>query len=155
MQWNRAFHILAPASGQAKRPFLFRSCIADLTDTHVRVDQFLGSGAEEFLETARFASRRQMLESRLRSALSGNTIQGTEIVAGAVSEINRRHGNVRVRDLATICNLSERQLERLFLERVGLSPKFYARIQRFRSVLNHLDDPAKLEQPKIADVAAI
>jgi transcriptional regulator GlxA family with amidase domain len=59
-----------------------------------------------------------------------------------------------VHELAAFCNLSERQLERLFLDRVGITPKLYMRIRRFRSVLNHLEDPVGPERPRLADVAA-
>jgi transcriptional regulator GlxA family with amidase domain len=50
--------------------------------------------------------------------------------------------------------MSERQLERLFTERVGAAPKLYARIRRFRSVLAHLDDPGDQSPPRLADLAA-
>lgn len=137
-----------------KASLFVRECIADLTDTQLRIDRFLGSSAEEFLVAGSFASRRGRLESLLISALSRANVEAAKVVAYAISQINARHGDIRVRDVASTCNLSERQLERLFVERVGLSPKLYARIQRFRSVLNHLDDPAD-QQPRIADVAAL
>lgn len=132
-----------------------RENIARLTDTQRPVDDFLGLSAEEVLTAGNFFARRQRLESLLISALSHSKDQGANVVRHAVSEINRSHGDIRVRDLAANCNLSERQLERLFLEEVGLTPKLYARIQRFRSVLNHLEDPADNGRPKLADVAAL
>lgn len=138
-----------------KASLFVRECIADLTDTQLRVSHFGGLSAEEFLVAGSFASRRQRLEELLMSTLSRANVEAVRAVTYAISEINSSHGDIRVRDLAASCNLSERQLERLFVERVGISPKLYARIQRFRSVLNHLEDPADQGQPKIADVAAL
>ncbi len=50
----------------------------------------------------------------------------------AVSTLCRSHGGASVRDVAMAVRLSERQLERLFLERVGLRPKLFARVMRLQ-----------------------
>jgi AraC-like DNA-binding protein len=149
----------APYFGVRFRPgkasLFVRENISHLTDTQFEVSEFLGLKAEQVLAAGTFAERRLRLESSLTAALSRNKDQAPDRVTHAISEINFSHGDIRVRDLATACNLSERQLERLFLERVGLTPKLYARIQRFRSVLNLLEDPLDQERPKLADVAAL
>lgn len=132
-----------------------RESIAALTDTQLAIDDFLGLSAEEVLEAGSFAARRQRLEAALLSALSRANLEPANVVSHAISKINFSHGEIKVRDLAATCNLSARQLERLFVKRVGLPPKLYARIRRFRSVLNHLEDPAEQGQPKMADVAAL
>ncbi len=49
----------------------------------------------------------------------------------AVREIASRAGGVRIGDLAERVNLSRRQLGRILKERLGASPKLYARISRF------------------------
>jgi len=149
----------APYFGVRFRPgkasLFTRERISDLTDAQLEIDAFLGLSAEEVLQAGSFTSRRERLESLLMSALSQANHAEGDAVSHAVSAINASHGDIRVRDLALSCNLSERQLERLFFERVGLTPKRYARIQRFRSVLNHLEDPSESERPKLADVAAL
>lgn len=53
-------------------------------------------------------------------------------VRHAVSTLCRSHGSASVRDVAMAVRLSERQLERLFLERVGLGPKLFARVMRLQ-----------------------
>ncbi len=45
------------------------------------------------------------------------------------------HGGVRVADLARATDLGERQFERRFTRAVGVSPKRYARVLRFREAL--------------------
>ena len=129
--------------------------IADLTDSRVRIGEFLGCSAEEFQDPISFRTRRQRLETLLKSALARADVHPSRVIGHAVSAINVRRGDIKVRDVAAECSLSERQLERLFLERVGVPPKLYARIQRFRSVLDHLDDPAEPGEVTIADVAAM
>jgi AraC-like DNA-binding protein len=149
----------APYFGVRFRPgrasLFVRENISNLTDTQLAVGDFLGLSAEEVLAEETFDRRRSRLESSLLAALSHGNEQATDAVTHAISEINFSHGDIRVRALAVTCNLSERQLERLFLERVGLTPKLYARIQRFRSVLNHLEDPGDQERPNLANVAAM
>src|SRR5262245_24495420 len=64
-------------------------------------------------------------------------------VAGAVSLIQRSHGLMPVDMLAARCNLSGRQLERRFLDDVGLPPKRLARLVRFQRALRILTEPVR------------
>jgi len=148
----------APYFGVRFRPgkasLFVREKIFELTDAQIPVRDFLGLSAEEVLCEGTFAFRRRRIETLLVSTLANSGSGETDALSHAVAAIDASHGEIRVRDLAARCNLSERQLERLFLERVGLSPKRYARIQRFRSVLHHLEDPTEPERPRLADIAA-
>ncbi|TGE24785.1 AraC family transcriptional regulator [Hymenobacter aquaticus] len=59
------------------------------------------------------------------------------------TQIIESHGQVSIDALATEANLSNRQLERQFLAKVGTSPKFYAQLARFSHVFNILkEEPA-------------
>jgi AraC-like DNA-binding protein len=60
--------------------------------------------------------------------------------SGAVALAMRRRGLVRVDDLAAHAGITPRQLERLFRDRVGLSPKMFLRITRFQEVLRAVRD---------------
>lgn len=53
----------------------------------------------------------------------------------AVRLIERAHGNVSLPELVQQIGLGERQLERRFLEHVGLAPKRFARVVRFEHAL--------------------
>jgi AraC-like DNA-binding protein len=55
----------------------------------------------------------------------------------AVAIIDQNKGNIAVNEVAEKLGVSQRSLEKWFLEKVGLSPKFYARIKRF-SVLSNI-----------------
>ncbi len=148
----------APYFGVRFRPgmasLFVQEKISDLTNSELHVGGFLGVGADEVLDLRSFTERQMRLESALMETLARNADQLNGAVEQAVAEINHRYGDVRVRELAASCKLSERHLERLFVERVGITPKLYARIRRFRSVLDHLKDSEGFERPNLADVAA-
>jgi transcriptional regulator GlxA family with amidase domain len=61
----------------------------------------------------------------------------------AVEAIRRRHGNVEIDRLARAAGLSRRQMERRFLETVGLTPKRLARIVRFQHAVRVLESAAR------------
>ena len=133
-------------------PFV-REKACDLTDMQIEAPTFLGLTAEEMLEFKSHVDRRARLESALTRALSGCQEPSLGVFDHALSQIESRCGDIRVRDAAAACNLSERQLERLFMERIGVSPKLYMRILRFRAVLNCLEDPPTERPPRLAEVA--
>ena len=62
-------------------------------------------------------------------------------VAAAVGLLSSR---TKVANVATMVGLSERQLERLFSDHTGLSPKTFARVLRFRRALKAVKGGASL-----------
>jgi AraC-like DNA-binding protein len=64
--------------------------------------------------------------------------QNGVIVQAMSAYIVNRSGQVRVDDLAFDAAMSARQLRRLFLEHLGLSPKHFCRVIRFRHSLPRL-----------------
>lgn len=58
----------------------------------------------------------------------------------AVNAALALRGMIGVADLARVANVSTRQLERLFHQRVGISPKLFVRIVRFQEVLRATRD---------------
>jgi methylphosphotriester-DNA--protein-cysteine methyltransferase len=71
------------------------------------------------------------------------------IVDEAVGFIDMHNGSVSVEEVATKFKVSRRYLEKQFLEKVGVSPKFYARIKRFGTLSNKV---AHLEKVDWQDV---
>jgi AraC-like DNA-binding protein len=126
--------------------------VAELTDTSRIVTHFLGLSADEIFDAEGFGEQRNKLESTLIAALSHvRRTASTGYVTHAIETINQQQGRVRIREIAKGCGVSERHLERSFLRQVGISPKMYARIQRFRAVLDHLTNH---NHQMLADVAA-
>ncbi len=60
----------------------------------------------------------------------------------AIDSVRRAHGDISVTTLRTDLSLSERQLERVFLQHIGISPRQFARTTRFRQVVPLLNQPA-------------
>jgi AraC-like DNA-binding protein len=59
-------------------------------------------------------------------------------VAAAVRHIEESSGRITVAELADRVSFSERQLQRRFQHAVGLTPKQFARIRRFRSCVGNM-----------------
>jgi AraC-like DNA-binding protein len=62
----------------------------------------------------------------------------TSPVDSAVDLIFEKKGMVSVAEITTAAGIGERQLERLFKKYIGLSPKFYARIIRFSTIFEYM-----------------
>ena len=60
------------------------------------------------LELNNFHERKVRLESELLAVVSRAETTATQVVSHAVKQIDRRNGDIRMRDLAASCNLSER-----------------------------------------------
>jgi len=63
-------------------------------------------------------------------------------VAAAVTALDRAHGNLGVRALATELGISVRSLQGRFLAAVGLTVKEYALVQRLQATIRQLDGGA-------------
>ena len=61
----------------------------------------------------------------------------------AVAAIDRAHGILSIDGLADVSGTSRRQLERYFLNTVGIGPKRLARIRRFQHALQILQDAGR------------
>ncbi len=72
------------------------------------------------------------------------------VVQQLCASIVEQAGQVRMDDLAFEAGLSARQLRRLFLEQVGLSPKHFCRIIRFRNSLSRLAGTGRGDWAEVA-----
>lgn len=118
------------------------------------LDAVIGRDADRWRERVserrttegRLGELRRGLEARVSGPAPSD---GGDPVARATAMIVGCGGDVGVERLAGAIGLGRRQLERLFLERVGLSPKRYARVVRFARVV------AALERPSPSPLVAI
>lgn len=92
----------------------------------------IGSAAAE-LEECIMSTTDDCALPRIGEALLrlGRSRGAEPVVARAVAAIRAAGGRKRVDALAHETNMSTRQLERVFLEHVGLGPKTYSRLVRF------------------------
>jgi AraC-like DNA-binding protein len=70
----------------------------------------------------------------------------------AIAIVLELRGDLRIADLSLEVDLGRRQLERAFQDLVGVTPKAFARIVRFRAVVSELRRIGRA--PRWADLAA-
>ena len=120
---------------------LFRVSVKDTADRRIALDDILGTEgkylAQKILETSTTAKRVQHIESFLLQKLWLSRLHIT-VADEAARLIGNRNGIVSVQEIMNEIGSSRRPLERSFIEKVGVSPKFYARIRRFSYVSYHL-----------------
>jgi AraC-like DNA-binding protein len=118
--------------------FAFFGSAGALRDLSVPLETFWGPAATELRErliaaprgTPRFALFERFLRDHLdRDARSHPAVRYSQ------TRLWRSGGSISVGALAEECGLSQRYLIELFHDQVGLTPKLYARLRRFRRTL--------------------
>jgi AraC-like DNA-binding protein len=119
------------------------------------LEEIWGATGSDLSESVREAhdgrSRLRALEGALLARLA-RAAPGDPVVETALSTVRRSRGCGSIEHLARTCHLSRRQLERRFKERVGLTPKRYARITRFQNVLRLVERRPRLSWAAISVV---
>lgn len=104
------------------------------------LDDIIGSSAvemeERILSTTGDRALSRMGDALVRLRASREV---HPVIARAVHSVRTAGGQKRMDALANETNLSTRQLERAFLEHVGLSPKTYSRLVRFDRAVRGID----------------
>jgi len=123
----------------AAGPFLAAPLHA-LTDQRADIDLLWGRSDADRLadalwtgdlpDRARLAVIERQLIARLRAADAVST--GAALVRRALRALDASDGALRIEELATQLGVSRQHMAARFREQVGLSPKLYARICRFR-----------------------
>jgi AraC-like DNA-binding protein len=131
---------------------LFSIPAAELTnrdyDAHAVIGGSVSSLHQRLGECHGFEGRARIADQFLLAVLqTGQTGDG---VLDAANHVLRAHGGVRINDLAARTGYSLRQFERRFAERIGVSPKLYARIARFEAAL---DSRARSQGTTWTDIA--
>ncbi len=120
---------------------LFRVSVKNASDQRIALEDILGKEgkflAQKILEAPTTASRVQIIESFLLQKLWLSRLNIT-VADEAARLIGNRNGIVSVQEIMSEIGSSRRPLERCFIEKVGVSPKFYARIRRFSYISYHL-----------------
>lgn len=117
---------------------------SEIADTHVPLDDLWGSGSrnlrEQLLEGGSPSERLELVEAallrRLRNARQ--TRPGHPAVGAAVHALREGGNGARVAAVAAAMGLSRRRFAEVFDREVGLTPKLYARLQRFHHVKQHM-----------------
>ena len=120
----------------------------DTTDQSIALGDMWGADArrltEQIAETQSVEKCISLLEARLRNP------KEITLVQRLCDSIVNQSGQLRVDDLAFQAGLSARQLHRVFLEQVGLSPKHFCRVIRFRNSLSQVPRSGHADWARVA-----
>lgn len=117
---------LRPSSGD----WLTGNCASFLTDHAAPLGRYL-SGADQLLTNLRRGEsfhERGILLCRHLTAQGAGSYQPLALLERCIGLIHKSRGLIRVSELATTVGCSERYLNRIFQERVGISTKLYSEI---------------------------
>jgi AraC-like DNA-binding protein len=111
-----------------------------IVDAIVPLEDLWGARARRLLERLANTSSIEECARAVESALPHQIAVGP--VERAVAFLERSGGSAGVDDLARAAGFSARQFRRICLEKTGFTPKFLARVLRFRHAAASLDSAA-------------
>lgn len=110
-----------------------RMPLAEITDARVPLRAIWSNWSDGLLERPDFTT---MLEAELLRRLDPDRDRRVD---AAITRIVAANGNLRIDPLAREIGISRQHLARQFLHHVGVSPKTFARVMRFRKLTESLD----------------
>ncbi len=126
-----------PGGGAA----FFRLPLHELTDNTLGLSSLWGRCADQLAEQVAQALTASAKINRLEAFLLRRLDllpSFNPTLQSAIAAVRQAHGDITVTTLRTNLFLSERQLERCFLQYTGLTPRQFARLTRFRQVVSLL-----------------
>ena len=120
---------------------IFRIPMVELTDKRISLEDVFGSESvlitEQIAEAADATAKIAVLENFLIFKITRQSFS-LDSVDYAVDIIQEKKGIVAVKDLVTELGVNRRQFERKFIQKVGLSPKYYSRLKRLSYICSLL-----------------
>jgi AraC-like DNA-binding protein len=114
--------------------------MSSLTDQVVSLESVVGGFSGELesqiVEAATFEERVSVVETALGTRRYNGDLS---MVAGLTQMISDSGGCMSVQELVQRTGIGERRMERMFDNYVGVSPKMFSRIVRFRGVVRSID----------------
>jgi AraC-like DNA-binding protein len=131
---------------------LFGWNMALLSNQAIPLREFVKS-SEQLLDSIDRAGSDSEIIKQIEKFLSSALIRGTkrENVGGVIEYINKATEQLSISGIAKYFQLSNRKLERLFHDQVGVSPKLYMRMTRFKHVYKLLQQ-SRLNRAEISHV---
>ena len=124
----------------------FPNPISEFTNQSVALEHIFSAEIKELqdriIEANGVYSRIQLIENFLLGRLS--IPHNFSLTREAVNVITRVNGQIAVGEVASQLDISKRQLERIFLKNVGISPKKFGRIVRFNTSIKLFEKATSL-----------
>jgi len=134
------------------RPAMSRSFLPlpglDTLDQLIALSDVWGAPAGRLAEQIAEARSAEQCIGLIEARLANPT--DITVVQRICTSIVEQSGQLRIDDLAFHAGFSTRQLRRLFLEQVGLSPKHFCRVIRFQSSLSRLSKRGRADWVQVA-----
>lgn len=114
-----------------------------VTDQVVDLAHFWGDGAVRLRDQLRTLETHEAKLDRLEDEIAkrmGDTAETAAVTHG----LERLRAGIAVKDVCRELGLSPHLFRKMFLRNVGLTPKLYLRVERFRAALNLLSPNASL-----------
>jgi AraC-like DNA-binding protein len=106
--------------------------------------------AEALSSAPSLAAQIALLEASLRERLAETKRRLDPYVEFALSSLHATQGGLGVAELEAAAGISRQQLTRRFREAVGVPPKLYARVIRFRALIDALPHGARPDWSALA-----
>jgi len=120
---------------------IFGLKMTSLVNKRLALQDFLEEKTDEIQNKIKKAGnaeeRVQILEVFLKTHLE-TVPSRLSIIDDTISFIDQNNGMVTIEEVLTKFNISRSYLEKKFLQKIGISPKFYARIRRFSYLSNQV-----------------
>lgn len=132
---------------------LFNRPLADFFNTFVDLKDLLGWKGMHLLEQLRAANddmaRIAVVESFFQQQLRATASENVYFLE-ALQRIRQAADHLSIESLSKSLHVGERQLQRIFKEKLGLSPKMYHRIVRFSHAYHAIQHNAHLNWADVA-----
>jgi AraC-like DNA-binding protein len=126
----------------------------ELQDLSIPLDLLWGRSAhvlrEQLLEAATASAKFEILERFLCCQVLRSRPPGHPAIRYAVDVFQKKAGAVRVSSVSNRVGLSDRRFIELFRREVGMTPKLYCRVSRFRAVVSSLGSTMAVDWAGIA-----
>jgi AraC-like DNA-binding protein len=114
-----------------------------LTNSSMPLEELLGKEPSDLFirqleEAADYETIISLLNRFFLSRLPAFEIEPK--VKQAIDYIHHQKGNVSIKEIERTCFITSRSLERYFKTYIGLSPKDYAKIYRFKCLMNYIQE---------------
>ncbi len=132
------------------KPFVHLN-VNELTNKSVALKDVYGLEAQEVIEKelkqcTDYSGKQEAIEKFLRKYFFLSNKYQYGIVKQATYIIDESKGKCQIGELSDKLFMSKRQIERLFKQTVGISPKMYAQIIRFNSAMAELTEKRTLTE---------
>jgi AraC-like DNA-binding protein len=126
---------------------------SELADTHVDLDALWGPSATELRERLCAGKTPEERFNLLEKTLMAHLFRPLErhyAVRFALDIFGRADAGLAIRDVARDAGLSQRRFIQLFAREVGMSPKLFCRVRRFRQALETVRQTAAPDWGRVA-----